>query len=397
MKIIHTADLHLGFNAYPKEGAEQRFASLNFLEDYALKSKPDIILIAGDLFDRRDPPSFIQERFALFVKNLTKNGIGIFILTGNHEGPPNKERRIHLDVYSALEIPNVIVARKMGLYKMKGVNIVAVPYPYKKNLLAKDKYKIESEEEAAKLMNEVILKSVKKYLEKVSDKNPVILTMHIGVSEGKVGSEQYLALTNELTISVSDLDFEEVSYIAMGHLHEMQMLSTPRNNIPVVYPGSLERLNFGEENNKKGFFEVEFSEGTHTPSMEFVENPFARSFYTINLRKDEDTENVDWNKAKKSITRIKLLEDFENEEILKSLIEKLKKESYVFAGITDSRREKDETAFAVTHRAISPKQAIEKYLSEKAKNNEFIKKEKEKIAEVSTEILKEVFEGSEEV
>ncbi|MCD6427450.1 MAG: exonuclease SbcCD subunit D [Caldisericaceae bacterium] len=397
MKIIHTADLHLGFNAYPKEGAEQRFASLNFLEDYALKSKPDIVLIAGDLFDRRDPPSFVQERFALFVKNLTKNGIGIFILTGNHEGPPNKERRIHLDVYSALEIPNVIVARKMGLYKMKGVNIVAVPYPYKKNLLAKDKYKIESEEEAAKLMNEVILKSVKKYLEKVSDKNPVILTMHIGVSEGKVGSEQYLALTNELTISVSDLDFEEVSYIAMGHLHEMQMLSTPRNNIPVVYPGSLERLNFGEENNKKGFFEVEFSEGTHTPSMEFVENPFARSFYTINLRKDEDTENVDWNKAKKSITRIKLLEDFENEEILKSLIEKLKKESYVFAGITDSRREKDETAFAVTHRAISPKQAIEKYLSEKAKNNEFIKKEKEKIAEVSTEILKEVFEGSEEV
>lgn len=397
MKIIHTADLHLGFNAYPKEGAEQRFASLNFLEDYALKSKPDIVLIAGDLFDRRDPPSFIQERFALFVRNLTKNGIGIFILTGNHEGPPNKERRIHLDVYSALEIPNVIVARKMGLYKMKGINIVAVPYPYKKNLLAKDKYKIESEEEAAKLMNEVILKSIKKYLEKVSDKNPVILTMHIGVSEGKVGSEQYLALTNELTISVSDLDFEEVSYIAMGHLHEMQMLSTPRNNIPVVYPGSLERLNFGEENNKKGFFEVEFSEGTHTPSMEFVENPFARSFYTIKLTEDKDVKSVDWDKARKSITRIKLLGDFENEEILKSLIEKLKKESYIFAGITDSRREKDETAFAVTHRAISPKQAIEKYLSEKAKNNEFIKKEKEKIAEVSGEILKEVFEGSEEV
>ncbi len=397
MKIIHTADLHLGFNAYPKENAERRFASLNFLEDYALKSKADIVLIAGDLFDRRDPPSFIQERFALFVKNLTEKGIGIFILTGNHEGPPNKERRIHLDVYSALEVPNVIVARKMGLYKMKGVNIVAVPYPYKKNLLAKDKYKIENEEEAAKLMNEVILNSVEKYLGMVSGGGPVILAMHVGVSEGKVGSERYLALTNELTISVSDLDFEKVSYVAMGHLHEMQMLSTPRNNIPVVYPGSLERLNFGEENDKKGFFEVEFSEGGRAPSMEFVENPFARSFYTVNLRKDEDAENVDWDKAKKSITRIKLLGDFENEEILKLLIEKLKKESYVFAGITDSRREKEKTAFTVTHRAISPGQAIEKYLSEKAKNDEFVKKEKEKIAEVSGEILKEVLEGSEEV
>ncbi len=397
MKIIHTADLHLGFSTYPKENTEQKFASIDFLENYALKSKADIVLIAGDLFDRRDPPSFIQERFAIFVRNLTEKGIGIFILTGNHEGPPNKERRIHLDIYSALEIPNVIIARKPGLYRMKGINIVAIPYPYKKNLLSKDKYEIESEEEAVRLMNEIILNSIRKYLGEISDENPAVLTMHIGVSEGKVGSEQYMALTPELPISVSDLDFKRVSYIAMGHLHEMQMLSTPRNNIPVVYPGSLERLNFGEEKSRKGFFEIEFFKGSDAPLIEFVENPFARSFYTIELGEDKDVGCVDWNRAKGSITRIKLLGDFENEEILKSFITKLKKESYVFTGVVDSRKENDESAFNITQKAIDPKEAIEKYLSEKAKNNEFIRNKKEKIIEVSGEILREVLENSEEI
>ncbi len=395
MKIIHTADLHLGFNAYSGESIDRQFASLEFLEKYAIENRADIVLIAGDLFDRRDPPGYVQERFAIFVRNLTEKGISIFILTGNHEGPPNKERRVHLDVYSALEIPDVIVARRIGLFNVKGINIVSVPYPYKKNLLSKDKYEINSEEEAARLMKEIIINAVKRYIDKANKENPTILTMHIGVAEGKVGSEQYMTLTYELPISLSELDFDNVSYIAMGHLHEEQILSTPRNNTPVVYPGSLERLNFGEENDRKGFFEIEFTPHSLIPSFQFVENPFTRSFYTVELRSDTDVEKIDWSKAKKSITRIKLLGDFENETVLKDLILKLKKESYVFAGIVDSRKEKEDTAFAITHTTISPKNAIEKYLSERAKNEEFVKNKMDKITKTALEILKEVSENSE--
>ncbi len=390
MKIIHTADLHLGFNIFPNESEETRFASLKFLEEYVLSNKPDILLIAGDVFDRRDPPGFIQERFALFVRRITENGTKIFLLTGNHEGPPNKEKRIHLDIYSALQVPGVTVARKIGRFLIDKLNIIGVPYPYRKNLLAKEEYKDKSEEEVALVMSDIIVHAVSEYAERVREENdfPIVVAMHFPISEGEVGSEQYMTFANELYISLSSLDFKDVSYIALGHLHKKQVFSTPRNGIPVVYPGSLDRLNFSEEHDEKGFFEVEISESGEV-SMQFVENPNARTFYTVELKDENSISKINWDSVKKGIVRIKILEDFENESVLNETIAKIKKESFVFAGIEDKRGAKERHDFIKTSTVISPKDAVKKYLSEYSKKNRFVEGNLEKIEKTALEILEE--------
>ena len=393
VRVIHTADLHLGFNTFKGEQFDP-FKSLEFLSEYAIKNEADIVLIAGDVFDRRDPSSYIQRGFARFVNTLSEAGIFVFILTGNHEGAPNPERSIHLDVYSALSVKNVFVARKIEHLTVRNVNIIAVPYPYKKNLLAREKYKDKSEDEINRIVNAVILKRIEKILSEIDNNYPTILAMHIPLLEGKVGSEQYMIFTRELPMGKNDFDNEKISYVALGHLHKSQVLFTDRAHTPVVYPGSLERIDFSEENDEKGFYSVEFAENGAV-SFNFVANPYARRFYTLRIASDGDMKNADWDRIKSSIVRVVLEKDVEDEQAFKAFLEEVKKKSYVFARFEDKRDFSGESNFYSSHLAITPQDAINKYLDEQKEHDPFVQRNKDKILKTALDILRELSEESE--
>ena len=391
MKFIHTADLHLGFNTFRGENKYNPFKSLDFAVEYSIEKKVDLFLIAGDVFDRRDPSSFIQQGFAEEVKKLVEKNITVFIVTGNHEGAPSPERNIHLDVYNALRIKGIHIAKKIMLYELPDVNIISVPYPYKKNLLVKEEYRNKNEEEVTLEMNRIIIETIKEYISKTSNNNPTILAAHIPVSEGKVGSERYSTFSAEMPISKSELDIKGISYIALGHLHTAQTFTTTRFKIPLVYAGSIDRIDFSEESDDKGFFEVEMKKGTKSV-FNFVKNPYARKFYTIRVKNDSNLSNVNFEKAKESITRIVLHKDIENETLLKTLIKKLQKEALVFAGVEDKRNLSNESNFSHLHLSVKPVDAIRQYIDENKIKNTFINKEKDKILKTALNLLKEAKE-----
>lgn len=383
MKFFHLADLHIGF---PLKANEKNFdyaKQLNFIIEKAKEFHIDAMVIAGDVFHMRDPDVTSQRLFAKFIKDVALNGIEVLIVTGNHEGSPFRERNVHLDIYKELPLNFMHISKLPEVYTIKGVNFITLPYPFKTNLLSKDEYRGKSEEEVLNELNAKLLLTLDSLLSNIKNHYMNILVAHLPVSEGKQGSEMYVNFAKENPLSIEELDRENISYFALGHLHKTQILQSRKFNHMFVYPGSLDRVDFGEEQDKKGFYFV----NTENTSPQFIENPYARAFYTIEIDSDASFDEIEVEKVKRSITRIVINGDLENEAHLRDTIEFLRRESVAFTGVVDNRMLKTVTRDAI-YEAREPLSMLEEYI-EKVPDAK-IKKNKENILKEAREILEEL-------
>ncbi len=387
MKFVHVSDLHLGFQTYPRE-EQDLFKGITHVFDTAFKEGIKLVIIAGDIFDRRDPLPQIQKGFAGVVSKAVREGVNVFMITGNHEGAPFSERNIHLDVYSELDIPGVTVSKIPNIYRMCGLNIISLPYPFKRNLLSREEYREKSETEVLQTLNDKLLLIEGELLKDIDGSLPTLLVAHIPILEGKMNDYSYSRFDAEIPISVEAIDREPFSYIALGHYHKMQFITSRRFGHPFVYAGSLDRITFSEENDPKGFYVVDIDEKSKKASFDFRENCFARKFYTIEVRSMEDIRNADMERAKTSITRIAVFEDIEDESKLEALARDLSEVSLAFTGILDRRERKRTFISSGYDLSISPDEAIQKYLD----NNDepFVKENYEEILKEAKDILSEI-------
>ena len=383
MKFFHLADLHIGFPLKVNEKNFDYAKHLNFIIEKAKEFHIDAIVIAGDVFHMRDPDVTSQRLFAKFIKDVALNGIEILIVTGNHEGSPFRERNVHLDIYKELPLNFMHISKLPEVYTIKGVNFITLPYPFKTNLLSKDEYRGKSEEEVLNELNTKLLLTLDSLLSNIKNHYMNILVAHLPVLEGKQGSEMYVNFTKENPLSIEELDRENISYFALGHLHKTQILQSRKFNHMFVYPGSLDRVDFGEEQDKKGFYFVD----TRDTSPQFIENPYARAFYTIEIESDASFDEIDVEKVKRSITRIVINGDLENEAHLRDTIEFLRRESVAFTGVVDNRMLKTVTRDAI-YEAREPFSMFEEYI-EKVPDAK-IKANKENILKEAREILEEL-------
>jgi len=270
MKILHTADLHIGMTNYsnldPESGLETRLLdflkTLDFMVDYAIEQTVDVFVLAGDAYKTRDPSPTQQRGFGERIKKLAKAGIPVVMIVGNHDTPNAQGKANTLDIYSALEIDNVWVSRKPEFLNIptKSGNLHIITAPW----LHKNEFKDLGE------------KLVSMY-GKISPANgPVILAGHLEVEGSSMGSEKGLAIANDVTIPLSLLTDRRLNYVALGHIHKHQVL----NKDPlVVYSGSPERIDFGEAKEEKGFIVAKIDKSLVT-SYSFIPTP-ARKFISI--------------------------------------------------------------------------------------------------------------------
>jgi exonuclease SbcD len=118
---------------------------------------------------------------------------------------------------------------------------------------------------------------------------PRVLVGHFTVSGARTGSEREVMLGSDVTVSLGDLDDPAWDYVALGHIHKHQCLTSGART-PVVYSGSLERIDFGEENEPKGFCWVELERGRTRWQFKPVN---SRPFVTLraDLRTSADPMN----------------------------------------------------------------------------------------------------------
>jgi len=297
IRLLHFADLHLGVENYgrmdPATGLSTRLTDFlrayDQVVDYALENDVGLVVFAGDAYKTRDPNPTYEREFARRIQRLSTAGIPTVLVAGNHDTPSAVGRAITVEIFATLEVENVHVAKKPEVIAIetKGgpVQVVALPWITRSALLARDEYKNKNLEE----INQLILDKVTNIFEgpdgllsQLDRTVPTILAAHATVQGAIYGSERSVMLGQEVILPPSLARNPAFDYVALGHIHKHQVLN---EQPPVIYSGSIERIDFGEEREDKGFVVAEVERGR--ANWQFVKTD-ARPFVTIEVDAQSD-------------------------------------------------------------------------------------------------------------
>ena len=275
MKILHVADTHLGYSAYQKVtegGINQReidaYNSFKQFVDYAIKSKPDLIIHAGDLFDSVRPNNRAITFAIKQIIRFSKEKIHFLVIAGNHEHPKLKETGHIFSIFDHMDhvFPIYNAKYKTKSFKIKNQKLTVHAIP---------------QCELKKQFNEE-LKKLKP--DNTADYN--VFVSHGAVTGIKVFSMNEF---NELIIPAEAIS-KNFDYIALGHFHKYSKLA---NN--AFYSGSTERFTFTDASDKKGFIEFELSNGKLKQKFVDLENrPMSdpKPIKCSNLKLDEVMKKI---------------------------------------------------------------------------------------------------------
>jgi len=294
IRVLHFADLHLGVENYgrldPATGLSSRVAdflhALDSLVEYALSEQVDLVLFAGDAFKTRTPSPTYQRELARRIRRLAvEGGIPTFLLVGNHDLPHAAGRAHSTEIFQTLEVENVTVARRPAAVRIETrsgpLQIVALPWVVRSSVLTKEAYRGHSLEEIDELMllrlEELFLTGENSLASQLDPEIPTILAAHGTVRGAVYGSERSVMLGRDLILPSSLIQNPIFDYVALGHIHKHQVVG---HSPPAVYAGSLERVDFGEEKDQKGFVLVELTRGRAEFRFVALE---ARRFVTISV------------------------------------------------------------------------------------------------------------------
>ena len=296
MKILHFSDLHIGVENYgkidPNTGLSTRLSdflsSFDELVDFALSEPVDIVILAGDVYKGRDPSQTHQREFAKRLSRLSSNGIPTFVLVGNHDLPNSTTRANSVEIFPTLDVANVFIGDRLDTYNIptnSGIlQIVAVPWPRRGGILSREESRNLTIDQVREEIESRITSGITRQAELLDPNLPSILTAHATVNGATVGTERSMMLGNDHVLMVSSLQQPGIDYVALGHIHKHQIL---RSESPmVVYSGSLERVDFSEELDEKGFciidIDPEYPPGQRMQNFEF-RKVSARKFTTVDV------------------------------------------------------------------------------------------------------------------
>ena len=407
IRVLHFADTHIGMENYgridPEAGVSSRvvdfLARMDEMIDYAREGDVDLVIFAGDAFRSRSPNPTYQREFAARIRRLSQLAPNV-LLVGNHDLPMNAAKASTVEIYRTLDVPGIWVAADYEARRIKTkrgpVIIGAAPYPIRARLLAdvdlRGKTIAEQDEALAGALHDQ-LRALRHQADALAvDETPRLLCGHFSVAGALWGSERGVMLGRDAVVELRALADPCWDYVALGHIHRHQNLTASRDDAPpVVYAGSLERIDFGEEKDVKGFCWVELARGG--TAWEFVEAA-ARKLLTLTV----DCRAID-NPTGAALAEIRrhVLQDAvlrlvikltpESETLLNDgLIVKELKQAGVFhiAGISKEVDRRARSRLGVSPEGLTPMQLLARYFEgrdvEAGRREELLKLAREIVA-----------------
>lgn len=272
IRFIHTADIHFGMENYgkidAKTGIHTRLLdferALNYCIDVAIKESVDFFLFAGDAYKTHNPSQTQQKLLFKCFLRLYKAGIPIVIVIGNHDHPLSFGKAHALDMLGEIPLEGFHVFSKPGATILQTKNgpitIVGVPWPTRNTIAIADKHLDKSNSQLTEYISKAVAHIINNHAQNIDPTIPAVLASHITVSTGIFsGSEKRAIYGNDPMLMPSQLALAPFDYVALGHLHRHQNLN-PSGYPAVVYSGSIERIDFGERKEEKGFCLVSIPE-----------------------------------------------------------------------------------------------------------------------------------------
>lgn len=297
IRALHIGDLHIGVESYgqldPETGVNGRILDvLHRFDDaisYALEREVDVVLFTGDAFKTNVPNPTYQREFARRIKRLADGGLPTILLAGNHDLPLAERRASSVEIFDTLDVPNVIVADVNRLHRIvtrRGdpLLVATVPYPLRNRLLDPDEARGLTIQQLDQKLEDAIGLVLSGLVNEAKEtpELPAVLMGHFSMQGAVWGSELSIMLGRDAVIARSIVADPTWDYVALGHIHKHQNLNE-NNDPPLVYCGSIERIDFGEEKEEKGWVVAEIEKGKTT--WQFVthyEHP-ARPFRTLQV------------------------------------------------------------------------------------------------------------------
>ena len=252
------------------------------------------------------------------------------------------------------------------------VQIVALPWIRRSQFLARDDIRGRSPQEITKAIEDNLTELIKIEAQALDSNLPALFVGHVSVGDASTGSEQYMMLGTDHHLLLSAVALPQFDYIALGHIHRHQVL---HENPLVVYSGSLERVDFGEEHDQKGFCIVELDLtqpiGNRQLAFDFVPVN-ARRFVTIKMELGIDDPSpmetvlrsiraveIEDAIVKMLITMPRSIEGHINDSVIHTALG----EAYYVAAVSKEIKEEIRTRLGEANpNLLSPQEALRKYL-----------------------------------
>ena len=254
MRILHTADWHIGHRLYERHRIEEHSQFLDWLLTTIQENAVDVLLVAGDIFDTALPSSEATDLYYQFLFRLYRETHTHAVITaGNHDSPmrlaaPREFLRMgRIHVVGAASEPAECVFTLPS--ENPSVAIAAVPYLSDSEL---SHISFETEPERAERYRERLKVFYRQCVECMPPDLPKILMGHLFVHGGKMGnSERNIQIGGATAIQISDFP-DDVAYVALGHLHRPHAISGA--SYPLQYAGSPLPLRFNEASYRKKIY-----------------------------------------------------------------------------------------------------------------------------------------------
>lgn len=268
MKIIHTADWHIGKRLYNTELKEDFDRFIEWLFDFIVAEKVNYLLVSGDVFDLANPSSEARAQYYNTLVKLGKTGVKMILTGGNHDSPSHlnapKEllRALGIVVIGGMteEISEMIIP----LHEDGEIKAVVAAIPYLRDVDIRKAVIGESYSDRKAAIREGIdrtFKSASEYIHENHPDVPLIAMGHLYTSNASTSdSERDIQIGN--LASYDGENFKSLfDYVALGHIHRPQMI-----NEVTYYSGSPIALSFSEISDRKRIMLLQVEEGIITPT-----------------------------------------------------------------------------------------------------------------------------------
>lgn len=256
MKILHTADWHIGKIVNEFSMLEDQEEVLHKLVDDVKEMAIDVVIMAGDLYDRAIPPKeAVVLATTIFTRLVREAGIPVLAIAGNHDSNERLEYGAELLASSDLYIEGTLkkTVRKVTI---KEANFYLLPFA--------DHVTIRKllEDDDIKNLEDATQKQIESIKEEMNFDELNILIAHGYVVNG--GKESVEDSDSERPLSIGTAEyvnvelFESFDYVALGHLHKAQKVKTDR----VRYSGSPLKYSKSEAKHKKQHLLVDVTKDT---------------------------------------------------------------------------------------------------------------------------------------
>ncbi len=314
MKLLHFADAHIDMANYGKHDPETGLPlrvldflrALDTIINAAIDEKVDMVIFAGDAYKDRSPAPTFQREWGKRIIRLSQAKIPTLLLVGNHDLSPAVGRAHAIQEFDTLQVPYVRVLQKPDFLKPEQlwdlpVQVIAMPWVSRSGLMASIEVSGSDTQELFSKIETRISELVEAWVSEADPSLPLILTAHASVEGALFGAERMVMLGADLVLPTSLVKDRRLDYVALGHIHKPQNLNEGYHP-PVIYPGSIERIDFGEAMDDKFYVIAEVNRGQTDVDWRKIEGtrPFIErraslqssenvtEFLTFNLPKQKD-------------------------------------------------------------------------------------------------------------